>query len=50
MKNFDQEEFIRNLKNGHEESFTMLYNTYGRKIYTLTYRMTGNKEDAEDIT
>jgi len=50
MKALDQEEFIRNLKNGHEESFTVLYNTYGREIYSLAYRMTGNKEDAEDIT
>ena len=50
MKALDQEKFIKNLKNGHEESFTVLYNTYGRKIYSLAYRMTGNKEDAEDIT
>lgn len=27
-----------------------LYHQYGKQIYNLVYRMTGNKEDAQDIT
>jgi RNA polymerase sigma-70 factor (ECF subfamily) len=50
MQSIDQQELIRNLKKGHETSFTVLYNTYGEKIYRLAYRMVGNKEEAEDIT
>lgn len=33
-----------------QDAFTLLYDAYGRKIYNLAYRMTGNQEDAEDIT
>jgi RNA polymerase sigma factor (sigma-70 family) len=44
------EEFIRNLGERDQESFTFLYNAYGEKIYNLAYRMTGNQADAEDIT
>ena len=27
-----------------------LFETYGQKIFNLAYRMTGNKEDAADIS
>ena len=29
---------------------TAIYNKYSRKVYNLAYRMTGNKDDADDIT
>ena len=42
--------FIRNLGERDPENFTLLYAAYGKKIYNLAYRMTGNQDDAEDIT
>lgn len=50
MEPIDHQDLIRNLKNGQEESFSVLYDSYGKKIYNLAYRMVGNKEEAEDIT
>jgi RNA polymerase sigma factor (sigma-70 family) len=46
----DTSEFIQNLRDREPESFALLYAAYGGKIYSLAYRMTGNREDAEDIT
>jgi RNA polymerase sigma factor (sigma-70 family) len=50
MSSLDTVEFIQKLKEQDSESLAVLYATYGRRIYSLAYRMTGNKEDAEDIT
>lgn len=36
--------------NQESDGFALLYAAYGKKIYHLAYRMTGNQEDAEDIT
>lgn len=38
------------LKMDAKENVSQLYRTYGKKIYNLAYRMTGNTDDAEDIT
>ena len=46
----DQKEFIQDLRARAPGSFTLLYDAYGRKIYNLAFRMTGNPDDAEDIT
>jgi RNA polymerase sigma factor (sigma-70 family) len=46
----DTSAFIQNLRDREPESFALLYAAYGGKIYSLAYRMTGNREDAEDIT
>lgn len=46
----DPGEIIRQLKDTNPEILSSLYSAYGRKIYNLAYRMTGNVEDAEDIT
>ncbi len=40
---------IMALKSGDQESCATLYELYGKKIYNLAYRMSGSKEDAEDI-
>jgi RNA polymerase sigma factor (sigma-70 family) len=32
------------------ENTEIIYNKYGKKIYNLAYRMTGDKDDASDIT
>ncbi len=50
MPSTDTEELIQKLRDRDPESLTSLYMTYGRKIYNLAYRMTGSREDAEDIT
>ena len=46
----NQAEFIQDLRARKPGSFTLLYDAYGRKIYNLAFRMTGNQDDAEDIT
>jgi RNA polymerase sigma-70 factor (ECF subfamily) len=46
----DNLEELPTLGEQDEASLTLLYETYGGKIYNLAYRMTGSREDAEDIT
>ncbi len=43
-------EFIATLKGRDPDVFSLLYDRYGNRIYNLAYRMTGNAEDASDIT
>jgi RNA polymerase sigma factor (sigma-70 family) len=44
------DDFIQQLRDHDEGSFSLLFHKYGEKIYNLAYRMTGNEEDASDIT
>ncbi|MCX7708397.1 MAG: RNA polymerase sigma factor [Clostridia bacterium] len=37
------------MKKRNQESFAFLFEQYGKKVYSLAFRMCGNKEDAEDI-
>ncbi len=46
----DQEKLVLQLKNKSENGFKLLYELYGKKIYNLAFKITGNKEDARDIT
>ena len=41
---------IEKSKNGDVEAFSELILSYEKKILNFTYRMLGNKEDAEDVT
>jgi len=50
MEIVDEETLIRRLKDGQVESFDILYDTYGHRVYNLAYRMMGDYKDAEDIT
>jgi RNA polymerase sigma factor (sigma-70 family) len=50
MEPTDEKSLIYHLQNREEDSFDLLYATYGRKIYHLAYRLTGEHKDAEDIT
>jgi RNA polymerase sigma factor (sigma-70 family) len=43
-------DLVKNLKNYDEGSFSLLFQEYGERIFNLAYRMTGNQEDASDIT
>jgi RNA polymerase sigma factor (sigma-70 family) len=44
------DDLIQQLRDHDESSFSLLFHNYGEKIYNLAYRMTGNDEDASDIT
>lgn len=44
-----EQELISRAKNGDEGAFGTLITQNERKIFTLTYRMVGNREDAEDL-
>jgi RNA polymerase sigma-70 factor (ECF subfamily) len=35
---------------GDDAAWEMIVNSYGQRIYNLSYRYTGRKEDAEDLT
>ncbi len=50
MKSIDKITFTDPFDQGNAESFVNIYTSYGRKIFNLAYRMTGNREDAADIT
>ncbi|MCP4136754.1 MAG: RNA polymerase sigma factor [bacterium] len=50
IKDLDQQkELVRKLKNRDDDSFTLLYNSYGKQIYSLALKITGQQEDAEDV-
>lgn len=40
---------VRRFLNGEEEAFGRLVKLWERKIYNLAWRMTGNREDAQDV-
>ncbi|WP_018962601.1 RNA polymerase sigma factor [Coprothermobacter platensis] len=41
---------IEKVKRGDPKAFQELFNQFEREIYTLAYRLVGNREDAEDVT
>ena len=43
-------EAIDRAKRGDAESFEALYGLHKRRVYSLCLRMTGNTDDAEDLT
>ena len=45
-----EEELVRNAQQGDVHAFEELVERYHGKIYGLTYNMTSNREDAEDLT
>jgi RNA polymerase sigma-70 factor, ECF subfamily len=44
------DDFLQKLKDHDESCFSLLFLTYSGKIFNLAYRMTGDEEDASDIT
>lgn len=46
----DERAIIRQIQNGDHEAFSVLVETYEKQVYTLCYRMTGNREDAADLS
>lgn len=43
-------ELIQAARSGDQEAFARLVETHQGKVYALAYRMTGNREDAADLT
>ena len=46
----DDSQWVELAKIGDTAAFDKLVNLYHSRIYTLTYQMTSNREDAEDLT
>lgn len=42
-------DLVGKAKQGDVRAFQQLYNLFGKNIYNFIYRMTGSKEDAEDL-
>lgn len=53
MRNFQIEEtdfvLVEQLKQGNSPAFNMLYTRHFRKLYGFSLRMTGNRQDAEEV-
>ena len=43
-------ELVAQAKAGHLKAFEQLMSKYEGKVYSIAYRMTGNREDAEEVT
>ncbi|MBI4463105.1 MAG: RNA polymerase sigma factor [Acidobacteria bacterium] len=50
VRNAAETRAIERAKQGDGSAFEFLYNTHKRRIYSLCLRMTGNREEAEDLT
>ena len=46
----DDSQWVKLAKTGDTAAFDKLVELYHSRIYTLTYQMTSNREDAEDLT
>ena len=46
----DDSQWVELAKTGDTAAFDKLVELYHSRIYTLTYQMTSNREDAEDLT
>ena len=44
-----EKQLVSGLKRRDQESYRVLYERYGKKVYNLAYKMCGNHEDADDI-
>ena len=45
-----EEQLVKNLQSGRSESFEQLANLYQKKIYALSFNLTRNVMDSEDVT
>jgi len=44
-----EREIIQRILNGERESYALLVDAYQSAIFNLAYRMTGNRQDADDL-
>ncbi|MBZ5534562.1 MAG: sigma-70 family RNA polymerase sigma factor [Acidobacteriia bacterium] len=45
----DEKQLVKDAKAGKYEAFEALVHRYERKIYNVAYRLSGNRDDAEDV-
>lgn len=45
----DESDIIERLRSGQKEAFDAIYDIYGRRVLAFCIRLTGSKEDAEDV-
>ena len=50
MEDFEFEACVRQIQQGEKEGLKSIYQAYAGLIYSVVYDMTGQKEDAQDIT
>src|SRR5438552_658542 len=46
----EEQDWIRQSRDGHHEAFASLIARYQRMVHSLTFRMTGSLADAEDLS
>lgn len=46
----EEKQIIGQLKNGDKFIYKYVYDLYARMVYNVCFRMSGNKEEAEDLT
>jgi RNA polymerase sigma-70 factor (ECF subfamily) len=47
---YNEREIIEKCRSGDKNAFEILVKHYEKKVYNMTYRMLGNKEDALDVS
>ena len=50
MAEMNLRELFDRIQNGDQEAFACVYRELKQPVFTICYRITGSKEDAEDIT
>jgi len=50
MNNIDEKEIIQRVKAGETDCFALLVDRYGDRVFSLIFRITGVREDAEELT
>ncbi|NWJ48141.1 MAG: sigma-70 family RNA polymerase sigma factor [Chloroflexi bacterium] len=48
--NLEETELVGKIRNGDVDSFAIVYERYLPQVYSLTYRLLGNSDDAFDMT
>ncbi len=43
-------ELVAKIKNGDKNAFRQLFEQYQHLVFNISYRMSGNQEEAENIT
>ena len=45
----EEKQLLKQIQNGDTESFSVLVDTYGKRVYFQALQITGNKQDAEEV-
>jgi len=48
-KNMNEAELVREAQGGSRRAFKAIFDSYGSRVFNLCYRITGNRQDAEDV-